>query len=76
MFMPKKLKNHILNFIRFVFVYFLVETVVETGRQFNFWEHYALIEFGVTSAYAAVASWFVWRFYTGMYRDCDFYTDD
>lgn len=74
--MPKKLRKHILNFIRVMLVCFIAETIVEAGRRFNFWEHYALIEFAVVLAYAAGVSWFVWRFYTGMYRDCDFHIDD
>lgn len=74
--MPKKLKRHILNYIRFLMIYFIITTLVEIWHQFVGFEHYAFVEIGIVIFYFSVSAWFVWRAYTGMVRDLDFYDDD
>jgi len=73
---PKKLKRHIANFFRFLGAYIVAEILLSLGQQFGLWEHYTLLQWSFGTVYFAVAGWFVWRGYTGMMRDCDFYDDD
>ena len=74
--LPKKAWRHIRNFFRFSVVYFIVATFVETGQTLHVWEHYALIEAGITAVLVFVTIWFSWRFYTGMFREFDFYDEE
>ena len=73
--MPKRLKRHILNFIKFYAVYFVIATAVEGAQQIVGPEHYTIIRWGLALVYFSISAWFVWRFYTGMIRDMDFYDD-
>lgn len=74
--MPEKLKRHILNFIRFYAVYFVIAIAVEGWQRLVGFEHYALVECGLGIFFFSVSAWFVWRLYTGIVRDMDFYDDN
>ena len=74
--MPRKLKRHLANYARFFGAYFVVASLIEVWQENVGFEHYGLIECGSITVLVLVTAWFVWRFYTGMVRDCDFYDDD
>ena len=74
--MPKKLKRHIINYIRFLLVYFIIAFAIGAWQQFIGFEHYTLIQWGLGILYFSVTAWFFWRGYAGMVRDGDFYDDD
>ncbi|HZQ20449.1 MAG TPA: hypothetical protein VFA90_17275 [Terriglobales bacterium] len=73
---PRKLKRHIANLVRFWGLCAIAQLLVEGGHQFGFWDHYALSECCLLTIYCSVSAWFIWRGYTGMVRDLDFYDDD
>jgi hypothetical protein len=74
--MPRKLKRHLANYLRFLLVYFVISSFVEGWQQFVGFEHYTLIMCGLGAFYFSVSAWFGWRVYTGMVRDMDFDDDD
>jgi hypothetical protein len=74
--MPKKLKNHILNYIRFLFVYFMMEFAIQGWQQTVGFDHYWLVEAGSIAVYIGTTYWFIWRGYVGLYRDGDFFDND
>jgi hypothetical protein len=74
--MPKKLKNHLLGFLRFTGVYFaimygLMEAHLVMGLVTDS-DPYTMIGEVVTAVYFVALVLFCWRFYTGIYRDGDF----
>ena len=72
---PPKLKRHIFNFVRFILLLGLAEFTLQIVHRFGGLEHYGLIEFGLWGAGILITGWFVWRLYTGVYRDGDFYDE-
>ncbi|MGO8930356.1 MAG: hypothetical protein ACLQU3_26100 [Limisphaerales bacterium] len=75
--MPRKLKRHLLNLLRVSGVYVAVSSGIEVARLLmklimqDDW--LAMVEHGTTVVYFVLVVWFVWRFYTGLYRDGDFW---
>ncbi len=72
---PKKLKRHIWIFFRFLIFYCFITCILQLGEQFDFWLYPVLIDWGLNAVYILVATWFIWRGYTGMVRDGDFYDE-
>ena len=74
--MPKKLKQHLLNFLRVTGVYVAIISALEVGQilmgLISESDGYIRIERVVALVYFAISVWFCWRFYTGVYRDGDF----
>jgi len=74
--MPKKLKQHLMNFLRVTGLYVGICGALEAGNLltglFSESDEYTKIERAVTLVYFAISVWFCWRFYTGFYRDGDF----
>jgi hypothetical protein len=74
---PKKIKQHLINFFRVtgfyiavtagITVYQILTNIIaaDTG-----WIN--TIQTVATILYFLAAAWFCWRFYTGVYRDGDF----
>lgn len=75
--MPKKLKQHLLNFLRVTGVYIAIMSGIAVHRLLagliSNVERDVKLEWIVTAVYLAVSAWFCWRFYTGLYRDGDFW---
>lgn len=74
--MPKKLKRHIENFIKFFTGYFFASITLYFGQQMGVVEHYTLIKWCIEIAFTAGFIWFIWRGLAGMFWDGDFRFDD
>ena len=74
--MPKKVKQHLMNFLRVTGVYVAIIGALAAGQiligLISESDEYLRIERAVTLVYFAISFWFCWRFYTGVYRDGDF----
>jgi hypothetical protein len=75
--MPKKMKQHLLNFLRVTGVYVAIMSGLAVHRLLagliTSVEGDVKIEQVITLLYMAISTWFCWRFYTGSYRDGDFW---
>ena len=71
------MKQHLLNFIRVTGVYVAITSGLAVHRLLagliTSVEGDMKIEPVVTVFYLVVSLWFCWRFYTGLYRDRDFW---
>ena len=74
--MPAKIKKHFVKFIGLVAVYYEIMDRLERAHLLMSLvaksDPYEKIRHVVTVVFFAVAIWFYWRFYTGVYRDGDF----
>jgi uncharacterized membrane protein YqgA involved in biofilm formation len=77
--MPKRLKRHLINFLRLTVVYVAITSGLGAAQiltsvltEVN---EFAIIERVVSIIYFFISVWFIWRFYTGMVRDGDFWDD-
>jgi hypothetical protein len=77
--MPKRLKRHLINFLRLTGVYVAITSGLGAAQiltsvltEVN---EFATIEWVVSIIYFFISVWFIWRFYTGMIRDGDFWDD-
>ena len=74
--MPKKLKQHLVNFLRVTGVYVAIIGALGVGQilmgLISESDEYTKIARVVTLVYFAICVWFCWRFYTGFCRDGDF----
>jgi hypothetical protein len=74
--MPKKVKRHLLCFLRVTGVYVGIMGALEVGNLLmgliSQPDAYTKIGQAVTAVYFATGVWFCWRFHTGVYRDGDF----
>lgn len=78
--MPKKLKRHLVNFLRLTGVYIAIlgglgagQILSEAATGVN---EFAIFQLLANVMYFSISAWFVWRMYTGLCRDLDFYLDD
>ena len=71
--MPIKLKRHIENYIQFFGAWIIAEITIDCFQQLGGLEHYTLITNLAYWLFIAISLWFVWRAYTGMERDGDFF---
>jgi hypothetical protein len=75
--MPKKLKQHLLSFLKVTGVYVAILSGLAVHRLLaglvSNIEGDVKLEWVVTVMYLAISTWFCWRFYTGLYRDGDFW---
>lgn len=74
---PKKLRNHLIDYLRVTGVYVAVISGLAVGHilmslisNSDPFEKFQIVAMMI---YALVTAWFCWRFYTGMYRDGDFW---
>jgi hypothetical protein len=74
--LPPGLKRHIANYIRFISACVAIAFGAGVGQRLGILEHDRLVLAGLIAIYLLVTAWFVWRGYTGMVRDLDFYDDD
>lgn len=74
--MPKKMKRHLINFLRVSGMYVVIMSGLGVAQilagLIGKSDEYNEIKIAVTIAYFAISAWFCWRFYTGIYRDGDF----
>jgi hypothetical protein len=72
---PKKLKQHLLNFLRITGVYIAIMSGFSAAHLLmgliTESDEYQKVGYAVTLIYFAISVWFCWRFYTGVYRDGD-----
>lgn len=74
--MTKKLRNHLINYLRVTGVYVGVLSGLAEGRILTSLvsnsDPFEKLQMAATIIYALITTWFCWRFYTGVVRDGDF----
>jgi len=77
--MPKKAKKHLLRFFSITTTYFVamlelerVQLLINLVGDSDVYKRFGNVVSGI---YIVIAVWFCWRFYTGMFRDGDFWLD-
>ena len=77
MSMPKKIRRHLLKFIGVFAIYYEIMVRLEAAHLLMNLvtpkDPYKIIGYVVTGIFLMIFSWFVWRFYTGVLRDGDFW---
>jgi hypothetical protein len=75
--MPKKLKQHVLKLLGVTGAYFAIMEGIERAHLLMSLvtqsDNFEKIGYVITAIYLAIFFWFCWRFYTGTYRDGDFW---
>jgi hypothetical protein len=74
--MTKKLRNHLINYLRVTGVYVAVFCSFAVGHILmslvSNSDPFEKLQIAATIFYALINAWFCWRFYTGAIRDGDF----
>lgn len=74
--MPRKLKEHLLNFLRVTGVYVAIVAGIGVYQilmgLISNTEGIQTISLTAGVIYLLICIWFCWRFYTGIFRDGDF----
>ena len=75
--MPKKLRQHVLKLLGVTGGYFAIMEGVERAHLLMSLvtqsDNFEKVGYFATAIYLAIFFWFCWRFYTGIYRDGDFW---
>ena len=78
--MPRKIKNHLINYLRVTDVYVVTMGGLVEGNILmslaSDSDPLEKLQTAVNMFYAVYVIWFCWRFYTGVFRDGDFWADD
>jgi len=74
--MPRKIKNHLINYLKLTGVYVAVMSGLAVGNIMmglvSNSDPFEEFQIAATIIYALITAWFCWRFYTGVVRDGDF----
>ena len=74
--MTKKIRNHLISYLRVTGVYVAVSCGLAAGHILmslvSSSDSYEKLQIAAMIIYVLITAWFCWRFYTGVIRDGDF----